>query len=188
LAILEAEGIGVAGVKNGRFFIQSPDRGHVFGEDLTFRIMPEMTGNVRLDTAYVNRRFTDGFEVRADCRCISEAISQKFMWKPVGRNNTTRNDGLTPSSFASSISCCFKKPTQSGDKHEQKLEKSVFHLRASAGDSHSGDDRGGVSHRWDAETYFSMLMGALFLIWSGADRFSVDAKLGRRAFRRSETS
>jgi len=35
---------------------------------------------------------------------------------------------------------------------------------------------------------FSMLMGALFLIWSGADRFSVDAKLGRRAFRGAESS
>ena len=101
--ILADEGIGVAGLKNGRFFIQSPDeqnrlniggriqprfeyqrrednenfsrirfrrlrvdfRGHVINEDLTFRIMPEFRDNAQLDTAYVNYRFSDSYQLRA---------------------------------------------------------------------------------------------------------------------------
>ena len=101
--IMAAEGIGVAGLQNGRFFIQSPDeqnrlniggriqprfeyqrrenddnfsrfrfrrlrvdfRGHVINEDLAFRIMPELRDNARLDTAYVNYRFSDSIQIRA---------------------------------------------------------------------------------------------------------------------------
>lgn len=40
-------------------------RGHVYSEDLTWRIMPEFRDNVRLDTAFVNYRVSEVFQFRA---------------------------------------------------------------------------------------------------------------------------
>lgn len=100
--VLAVEGVGTAGVRDGRFFIESADerhrvtlggrvqprfeyqrredqenltrfrfrrlridlRGRAFTEDLTFRIMPELRDDARLDTAYVNYRFNEAAQVR----------------------------------------------------------------------------------------------------------------------------
>ncbi len=127
--ILAAEGVGVAGLENGRFFIQSPDernrlniggriqprfeyerrggeenaararfrrlrvdfRGHVIDENLTFRIMPELRDNARLDTAYVNFRFSDAVQIRAG------QFNVPFAWE---RDSSSSRHQLTERSTA----------------------------------------------------------------------------------------
>ncbi len=127
--ILAAEGVGVAGLENGRFFIQSPDeknrlniggriqprfeyerregddnvsrarfrrlrldfRGHVIDENLTFRIMPELRDNARLDTAYINFRFSDAVQIRAG------QFNVPFAWE---RDSSSSRHQLTERSTA----------------------------------------------------------------------------------------
>ncbi len=127
--ILAEEGIGVAGLENGRFFIQSADgknrlniggriqprfeferregednisqarfrrlrvdfRGHVIDENLTFRIMPELRDNARLDTAYVNYRFSDAVQIRVG------QYNVPFAWE---RDSSSSRHQLTERSTA----------------------------------------------------------------------------------------
>lgn len=66
-------------------------RGHVIDENLTFRIMPELRDRAELDTAWINYRFSDRFQLRAG------QYSVPFSWE---RDVSSSRHQLTERSVA----------------------------------------------------------------------------------------